>query len=131
MSSVNRSPKPTTYSPTGGSRRSIVDAFHKLPNWVKTEEEAAAITLARRRRSTLNGAPLQQRELVQIILEDKEQWEKLHQAMKEQKNCTSMGLTQNLRFLIQDRINDMELNHSTSTIGMDGSSSTRSRSLTS
>ena len=49
-----------------------------------------------------------QRDLVQAIVADPEQWEKLQRAMRQQRHCTSMGLTQDLYGLIQDRIQDME-----------------------
>lgn len=104
MTAANR----PTVSPSTASRRLVTLGLgSKLPSWLKAEEDSPS-TMARRR-SLLSGQP-QQRELVRIILEDPEQWIKLQQAMKQNKSCTSMGLTQNLRLLIQDRIDDMELN---------------------
>jgi hypothetical protein len=105
MTAANRS----TASPSAApGRLSNLGLGSKLPSWLKAEEDSPSTIMARRR-NLLSGQP-QQRELVRIIVEDPEQWGKLHQAMKQNKSCTSMGLTQNLRFLIQDRIDDMESN---------------------
>ncbi|CAB9516401.1 expressed unknown protein [Seminavis robusta] len=114
--SANRSPRPhnntATVSPTVAPRRLVEATMQlgsKLPSWLLRPEEESSPVI-RRRSTLLDTTATKQRDLVQIILEDPEQWEKLHQAMQEQKSCTSMGLTQNLRSLIQDRIEDMQRN---------------------
>ena len=55
----------------------------------------------------INPHTAQQRELVQVIMDDEEQWQKFHLAMQQRRCTTSMGLTQNLRELIQERIREM------------------------
>lgn len=98
---TNPSTAKSNQSPSGASRR-IVDAVH---NWGflanMREEEVGSLRSGNRSR-------IQQRELVRAILQDQEQWEKLHHAMQQHRCCTSMSLTQNLHGLIQDRIVEME-----------------------
>ena len=100
---ANRSPKPSYASPGGGTPRRIVGNIHHFLNHLKEEE--GGLLVGNRRK---NQQKLQQRDLVQAIMDDPEQWEKFHQAIKQQRSCTSMGLTQSLRGLIQERIEDME-----------------------
>ena len=117
---ANRSPKPSYASP-GGTPRRIVGNIQTFLSHLKEEEGGSGLLVGNRRK---NQQKLQQRDLVQAIVEDPEQWEKFHQAIKQQRSRTSMGLTQSLHDLIQDRIEDMEASGSINNrIRLDSSSS--------
>ena len=117
---TNRSPKPSYASPNGTPRRIVNVLPYNIQNFLSHLKEEEGL----RRKN--QHKMLQQRDLVQAIVDDPEQWEKFHQAIKQQRHCTSMGLTQDLRGLIQDRIDDMEASYGGSIVNrlrLDSSSS--------
>ena len=97
---------PTT---TGGrASQRLAHALH-LNNLFAPSSSSSSSSLIKPvggRRPLSPNAP--QRDLVQAIVADPAQWEKLQRAMRQQRHITSMGLTQDLHGLIQDRIQDME-----------------------
>ena len=104
-------------SPSGASRR-FVDALHLNSIFsASPKQDVSGIrsnilggrSSQRQRRPHQLAPHAPQRDLVQAIVDDPEQWEKLHRALKQQRRCTSMGITQDLHGLIQDRIQDMEM----------------------
>lgn len=117
---ANRSPKPSYASPSGTPRRIVVQLGNIQSFLTNLKEEEGLPVLSGRRK---NQQKTQQHDLVQAIMDDPQQWEKFHQAIKQQRTCTSMGLTQNLRGLIQDRIDDMEASDNSNRIRLNSSSS--------
>lgn len=111
FSPTRLSPRPTVSlaSPSGASRR-LVDALSLNLIFAAGQDSLLGIVGGReQRKRPVHFAPnTPQRDLVQAIVEDPEQWQKLQRAMRQRRNCTSMGLTQDLHGLIQDRIHDME-----------------------
>lgn len=98
---------PSTSSSSGGrASQRLANALHLNNLFAPSSSSKFNQHQPGSRRPLSPNAP--QRDLVQAIVADPEQWEKLQRAMRQQRHCTSMGLTQDLHGLLQDRIQDME-----------------------
>ena len=109
---ISLSPPSTSSNSRGRASQRLKNALH-LNNLFAPSSFSKQPKLYRAQHDT-SGRPLlspnaPQRDLVQAIVADPEQWEKLQRAMRQQRQfCTSMGLIQDLHGLLQDRLQEME-----------------------